>query len=308
MSAPGEASPSRSRSATSSTARRVVVEWDDDHESVFPLDYLRSWCPCASCQGHAPTAKYLGLEGQELVHVDGVGNYADLAHLAGRPQHRDLQLPAPARALPVRRLRGTEGVGAASERTMRGVPQILKVPPGVSSEDDELDFELAYQRSLTTAQRFEMMLSRSRQIAEELIRRGHRKPVEIVKRSWRRVRRLRLPARVPRAGIPAWSGSSSIVFIRAACREPRPTRGRWRVRLRPRVPDDGAALPASSTSRQEPANRERGARAVHAGRLSPAEGRERVRPCMAGLTARYLAAAVRGSRVVDRSGCRCARP
>jgi hypothetical protein len=66
---------------------------------------------------------------------------------------------------------------------MRGVPQILEVPPGVSSEDDELDFELAYQRSLTTAQRFEMMLSRSRQIAEELIRRGHRKPVEIVKRS-----------------------------------------------------------------------------------------------------------------------------
>jgi hypothetical protein len=63
------------------------------------------------------------------------------------------------------------------------VSQILKVPPGVSSEDDELDFELAYQRSLTTAQRFEMMLTRSRQIAEELIRRGHRKPVEILKRS-----------------------------------------------------------------------------------------------------------------------------
>ena len=51
------------------------------------------------------------------------------------------------------------------------------------SEDDELDFELAYQRSLTTAQRFEMMLTRSRQIAEELIRLGHRRPVEIVKRS-----------------------------------------------------------------------------------------------------------------------------
>ncbi len=57
-------------------ARRVVVTWDDGHSSVFPLDYLRSWCPCASCQGHAPTAKYLDLESQELVHVDGVGNYA----------------------------------------------------------------------------------------------------------------------------------------------------------------------------------------------------------------------------------------
>lgn len=57
-------------------ARRVVVTWDDGHSSVFPLDYLRSWCPCATCQGHAPVAKYLDLESQELVHLDGVGNYA----------------------------------------------------------------------------------------------------------------------------------------------------------------------------------------------------------------------------------------
>jgi hypothetical protein len=62
------------------------------------------------------------------------------------------------------------------------VPQVLKVSPGAASEEDELAFELAYQRSLSTAQRFEMMLARSRQIAEELIRRGHRKPVEIAKR------------------------------------------------------------------------------------------------------------------------------
>jgi hypothetical protein len=62
------------------------------------------------------------------------------------------------------------------------VTQILKIAAGASSEDDELDFEQAYQRSLTTAQRFEMMQARSRQIAEELIRRGHRRPVEIVKR------------------------------------------------------------------------------------------------------------------------------
>jgi hypothetical protein len=61
--------------------------------------------------------------------------------------------------------------------------QVLKVSPEAPSEESELDFELAYQRSLSTAQRFEMMLARSRQIAEELIRRGHRKPVEIAKRS-----------------------------------------------------------------------------------------------------------------------------
>jgi len=38
------------------------------------------------------------------------------------------------------------------------------VSPGASSEEDELDFELAYQRSLSTAQRFEMMLTRSPQL------------------------------------------------------------------------------------------------------------------------------------------------
>jgi len=57
-------------------ARRVVITWDDDHVSAFPLDYLRSWCPCASCQGHDPVAKYLGLSGQEMTHLEPVGNYA----------------------------------------------------------------------------------------------------------------------------------------------------------------------------------------------------------------------------------------
>jgi hypothetical protein len=60
---------------------------------------------------------------------------------------------------------------------------VLKVSPEAVSEEAELDFELAYQRSLSTAQRFEMMFTRSRQIAEELIRRGHRKPAEILKRA-----------------------------------------------------------------------------------------------------------------------------
>ena len=57
-------------------SRRVVVEWEDGHVSTFDLDYLRSWCPCAGCQGHAPTARYLDLRDQELTHLEGVGNYA----------------------------------------------------------------------------------------------------------------------------------------------------------------------------------------------------------------------------------------
>ena len=57
-------------------ARRLVVTWDDGHVSTYPLDYLRSWCPCAGCQGHDPVAKYLNLQGQEMKHIEAVGNYA----------------------------------------------------------------------------------------------------------------------------------------------------------------------------------------------------------------------------------------
>ena len=57
-------------------ARRVIVEWDDGHVSTYPIDFLRSWCPCASCQGHALKAKYLDRTGEVLLQVDLVGNYA----------------------------------------------------------------------------------------------------------------------------------------------------------------------------------------------------------------------------------------
>jgi hypothetical protein len=63
------------------------------------------------------------------------------------------------------------------------VPSVLKLDPGSSAEDEELEFELRYQRALITAQRFEMMFSRSREIAERLVRLGHRRPAEVVKRS-----------------------------------------------------------------------------------------------------------------------------
>jgi hypothetical protein len=59
---------------------------------------------------------------------------------------------------------------------------VLKVEPNGASEEEELEFELDYMQSLTTAQRFEMMFRRSRQIAEELLRRGHRRPAQIAKR------------------------------------------------------------------------------------------------------------------------------
>ena len=40
-------------------------------------------------------------------------------------------------------------------------------------EEQELAFELAYQRTLTTQQRFELMFRKSREIAEMLLRHGY---------------------------------------------------------------------------------------------------------------------------------------
>lgn len=60
-------------------------------------------------------------------------------------------------------------------------PHILKL--GESDPDRELEFELAWLRSLTTAQRFELMFRKSREMIEVLLRNGHRKPVEVLKRT-----------------------------------------------------------------------------------------------------------------------------
>jgi hypothetical protein len=59
--------------------------------------------------------------------------------------------------------------------------QILKADK--DDEEKELVFELAYQRTLTTAERLELMFRKSREIAEALLKRGHRKPFEIIKRT-----------------------------------------------------------------------------------------------------------------------------
>ena len=91
------------------SARCVLVTWSDGHLSAFPLNYLRSWCPCAICQGHADEARYLDVHDQELVHVDAVGNLRPFLHLAGRSQHGDLPLPFAAAAVSVQ---GCDGSNA----------------------------------------------------------------------------------------------------------------------------------------------------------------------------------------------------
>ncbi|MBI5188141.1 MAG: hypothetical protein HZA07_03585 [Nitrospirae bacterium] len=59
--------------------------------------------------------------------------------------------------------------------------QVLKLDR--HNEKEEILFELKYQLSLTTRQRFEMMLGKSKEVRELLEKSGHRKPFEIIKRT-----------------------------------------------------------------------------------------------------------------------------
>ena len=49
-------------------------------------------------------------------------------------------------------------------------------------EEKEIDFELNYQLSLTAQQRFRMMFQKSKELAEMMVKNGHRRPSEIIKR------------------------------------------------------------------------------------------------------------------------------
>jgi DUF971 family protein len=59
------------------SAQTLQVTWDDGHVSVYPLAYLRGWCPCAVCQGHFQhELKYIEGKDARLTDVAPVGNYA----------------------------------------------------------------------------------------------------------------------------------------------------------------------------------------------------------------------------------------
>lgn len=50
-------------------------------------------------------------------------------------------------------------------------------------EERELEFELSYQLSLSIQERFEMMFNKSNELKEIMLRNGHRKTFEIIKRT-----------------------------------------------------------------------------------------------------------------------------
>jgi hypothetical protein len=62
----------------------------------------------------------------------------------------------------------------------KGNRHILKLKQ--DNPKKELEFEIDYQLSLTTKQRFEMMFKKSKQIKEMLVKNGRRKSFEVIKR------------------------------------------------------------------------------------------------------------------------------
>jgi DUF971 family protein len=52
------------------------VVWHDQHESVYPLTYLRGFCPCAACQGHAGAWNYVAIDHPTIKRIEEVGSYA----------------------------------------------------------------------------------------------------------------------------------------------------------------------------------------------------------------------------------------
>jgi DUF971 family protein len=54
----------------------MEIRWADGHRSILPHDTLRGYCPCAHCQGHSGTIKYVPGGNLDLREIEQVGNYA----------------------------------------------------------------------------------------------------------------------------------------------------------------------------------------------------------------------------------------
>jgi DUF971 family protein len=54
----------------------VRITWDDGHVGDYSEEYLRGYCPCASCQGHGAGQKFISVPGAKLREIRTVGNYA----------------------------------------------------------------------------------------------------------------------------------------------------------------------------------------------------------------------------------------
>ncbi len=75
-----------------SKSKGIEIDWKDGHHSSYGVDYLRDWCPCATCtgaHGTEPRPKTAATKTSEpanpfqmfksrerMVTIETVGNYA----------------------------------------------------------------------------------------------------------------------------------------------------------------------------------------------------------------------------------------
>ena len=58
--------------------RHTEIDWGDGHKGQYPHAILRGYCPCAGCQGHSGTIRFVETADhqQEIDTIEPVGNYA----------------------------------------------------------------------------------------------------------------------------------------------------------------------------------------------------------------------------------------
>ena len=57
-------------------ARVLEIRWGDGKKIVYPHEIIRGFCPCATCQGHSGTIRFVEGGNLELRELEQVGNYA----------------------------------------------------------------------------------------------------------------------------------------------------------------------------------------------------------------------------------------
>ena|SRR3989304_1415541 len=60
------------------SATEMGIKWSDGHESIYPFEYLRKECPCASCThyGKLKAATVKDVTSFQIKSVSPVGRYA----------------------------------------------------------------------------------------------------------------------------------------------------------------------------------------------------------------------------------------
>lgn len=57
-------------------AQVLEITWADGHRCSYPHEILRGFCPCATCQGHSGTIRFVPGGNLEIREIEQVGNYA----------------------------------------------------------------------------------------------------------------------------------------------------------------------------------------------------------------------------------------